>query len=133
MYHEAPCNQGFDHLDLSIEDGAAELVLRAEGSMHHGAGGVHGSYYFKLLDDAAFFAANSLVDDVFVLTTEFNLYLERPVSTGDMVAHGEVVNPNPRQLLAKSVVHDAEGNEIARGTGTFARSNVELEPAVGYR
>jgi uncharacterized protein (TIGR00369 family) len=132
MYHDAPCNQGFERLDLTIGDGASELVLRADESMHHAAGGVHGSYYFKLLDDAAFFAANSLVSDVFVLTTEFNLYLERPVSTGDVVARGEVVNPNPRQLLAESVIHDAEGDEIARGTGTFAKSRVELEPSVGY-
>ena len=133
MYHDSPCNQGFEHIDLSIEEGAAELVLLADESMHHAAGGVHGSYYFKLLDDSCFFAANSLVEDVFVLTTEFNLYLERPVSTGDLVARGEVVNPNPRQLLAQSIVHDAEGNEIARGTGTFTRSTVALEPSVGYR
>jgi uncharacterized protein (TIGR00369 family) len=101
--------------------------------MHHGAGGVHGAYYFKLLDDSAFFAANSVIDDVFVLTTEFNLYLERPVSTGELIAHGEVVNSNPRQLIARGVVNDLDGNEIARGTGTFSRSSVELGPDVGYQ
>jgi uncharacterized protein (TIGR00369 family) len=133
MFHDAPCNQAYEHVDLTVGRGEAELVLRAEESMHHPGGGVHGTYYFKLLDDAAFFAANSLVEDVFVLTTEFNLYLERPVSTGDMVAHGEVVNDNPRQLLAEAVVHDADGNEIARGTGSFSRSSVELDESIGYR
>ena len=132
MYHDSPCNQGFEHIDLSIEEGAAELVLLADESMHHAAGGVHGSYYFKLLDDSCFFAANSLVEDVFVLTTEFNLYLERPVTSGDLVARGEVVNAKPRQLIAEGVVHDADGNEIARGSGTFARSSVELEAEMGY-
>jgi uncharacterized protein (TIGR00369 family) len=132
MFSAAPCNQTYDHVALSVEEGAAELVLTAEDSMHHPAGGVHGTYYFKLLDDAAFFAANSLVGDVFVLTTEFNLYLERPVSEGDMVAHGEVVNTNPRQLIAEAVLHDADGNELARGSGTFVRSSVELTADIGY-
>jgi len=133
MFHDAPCNQGYEHVDLTVGDGAAELVLRAEESMHHPGGGVHGTYYFKLLDDSCFFAASSLVEDVFVLTTEFNLYLERPVSSGDLVARGEVVNANPRQLIAEGVVHDADGNELARGSGTFVRSGIELAPEVGYR
>jgi uncharacterized protein (TIGR00369 family) len=131
MFERAPCNQG-DGLELRVGRGAAELVLAAEPSMHHPGGGVHGSYYFKLLDDAAFFAANSLVEDVFLLTTEFNLYLERPVASGDLLAHGEVVNPNPRQTIARAVLEDEEGAELARGSGTFARSSVELDADIGY-
>lgn len=132
MFSRAPCNQAYERVELSVAEGSAELRMRAEESMHHPAGGVHGTYYFKLLDDAAFFAANSLIEDVFVLTTEFNLYLERPVSSGDMVARGEVVNANPRQTIAESTLHDADGNELARGSGTFARSSVELSADIGY-
>jgi uncharacterized protein (TIGR00369 family) len=131
MFAGTPCNQGFD-IDITIEAGAAELRMTAEPSMHHPAGGVHGSYYFKLLDDAAFFAANSLVDDVFLLTTDFHLYLERPVSSGELTATGAVVNENPRQTIAEAVCHDEDGNELARGSGTFARSSVELDPEIGY-
>ncbi|MEF8790966.1 MAG: PaaI family thioesterase [Haloarculaceae archaeon] len=131
MFLGAPCNRGFD-VDITIESGAAELRLAAEASMHHPAGGVHGAYYFKLLDDAAFFAANSLVEDAFLLTTDFNLYLERPVSSGDLTATGAVVNENPRQTIAEAVCHDEDGNELARGSGTFARSSVELTPDIGY-
>ena len=61
-------------------------------SYHHPLGAVHGSVTFKALDDAAFFAANSLIEDVFVLTTNFNLHFERPVSEGTIHAEGEVVN-----------------------------------------
>ena len=131
MFRRTPCNQGMD-IDITIEEGAAEVRLAAEESMHHAAGGVHGSYYFKLLDDAAFFAANSLVEDVFLLTTDFHLYLERPVSTGVLTATGAVVNENPRQTIAEAVCHDEDGNELARGSGTFARSSVELTPDLGY-
>ncbi len=131
MFGRTNCNQGMD-LEIAIEEGAAELELVAEPSMHHPAGGVHGSYYFKLLDDAAFFAANSLVEDVFLLTTDFHLYLERPVSSGVLTATGAVVNDNPRQTIAEAVCHDEDGNELARGSGTFARSSVELSPEIGY-
>jgi uncharacterized protein (TIGR00369 family) len=131
MFDRTACNQGMD-LGISIEEGAAELSLVAEPSMHHPAGGVHGSYYFKMLDDAAFFAASSLVEDVFLLTTDFHIYLERPVSEGVLTATGAVVNGNPRQTIAEAVCHDGEGNELARGSGTFARSNVELAPEIGY-
>ena len=48
------------------------------------------SPYFKLLDDAAFFAVHSIVTDVFVLTTSFNINLIRPVSSGVITAKGKV-------------------------------------------
>ena len=132
MYHGSPCNDGID-LELSITDaGEAELRLSVDEGDHHAAGGVHGSRYFKALDDATFFAANSLVEDVFVLTTDFHLQLTRPVSDGELRAEATVVNDHPQQLIADGTLFDDEGNQIARGTGTFARSGVELEAKMGY-
>jgi uncharacterized protein (TIGR00369 family) len=132
MYHAAPCNDETDPT-LHIEDeGVAELRIEVGEEYHHAAGGVHGSYYFKALDDATFFAANSLVEDVFVLTTDFHLQLTRPVSVGELVARAEVVNDHPKQLIADGVLEDGEGNQLARGTGTFAKSGVELDAEVGY-
>ncbi|WP_435359690.1 PaaI family thioesterase [Haloarchaeobius sp. DFWS5] len=131
LYASAPVNDFYDP-ELTIHEGEAELVTPVSESHFHAANAVHGSVYFKVLDDAAFFAANSLVEDVFVLTTEFNIYLERPVSDGEITAVGEVVNDNPRQLIAESVAFDSDGNEIARGSGTFQRSSIDLTPDVGY-
>lgn len=131
MYHDAPCNERLDPT-LQIETGEASVEFDVDESTHHAAGGMHGSYYFKALDDAAFFAVNSLVEDVFCLTTGFDVHLERPVSEGTVRAEGVVVNANPNQLLATAVAEDDEGNEIARGTGRFARSRVELDESVGY-
>ncbi len=42
-------------------------------SYSYSAGAAHGTIYFKMLDDAAFYAANSMVSEHFVLTTQFNL------------------------------------------------------------
>jgi uncharacterized protein (TIGR00369 family) len=131
MYHGAKVN---DHVpgELSIREGEATLEIPVDEEYHHALGAVHGSLYFKALDDAAFFAANSLVEDVFVLTTDFNLYLERPVSTGAIHAEGQVLNDNPSQLIAGAVATDDAGNELARGTGTFRKSDVELTEDIGY-
>ncbi|MFQ3319936.1 MAG: hypothetical protein ACI8UR_001635 [Natronomonas sp.] len=132
MYHASPCNDAIDPT-LDIKDqGQAELRIAVDESDHHAAGAVHGSYYFKALDDATFFAANSLVEDVFMLTTDFHLQLTRPVSEGELIATAEVVNDHPKQLIADGVLHDSEGNQLARGTGTFSKSSVELTAEVGY-
>lgn len=131
MYHGAPINDVYD-AELAVREGEAELVIPVREGLFHPAGGVHGSAYFKALDDAAFFAANSLVADVFLLTTDFSIYLTRPVSEGEMRAVGELVNDNPRQLIAQATLYDEEGRQLAWGGGSFDRSRVELTPEIGY-
>jgi uncharacterized protein (TIGR00369 family) len=132
MYHDhAPINDFFDP-ELTISEGAATLELPVSEKLYHPGDAVHGTAYFKALDDAAFFAANSLVEDVFLLTTQMNLYLTRPVSEGKMVAHGEVLHDNPSQYIAEAVLEDDEGNQLARATATFVRSNLELDAEMGY-
>ena len=132
MYHAAPCNDGVDPALSITGPGTAEVRIEVDEGDHHAAGAVHGSYYFKALDDATFFAANSLVEDVFILTTDFHIQLTRPVSVGEIVATAEVVNDHPRQLVADCRLRDGDGEQLARGTGTFQRSDVELTPEVGY-
>ncbi|MFC7175893.1 PaaI family thioesterase [Halosegnis marinus] len=131
MYLDSPMSEDYD-ADISIGEGEAEVRLPVKEKQFHAAGAVHGSVYFKALDDAAFFAANSLVEDVFVLTTNFNIHLTRPVSEGTVRAEGRVVNDHPRQRIAEAVAYDDDGNQLARGSGTFVESSVELTPDIGY-
>jgi uncharacterized protein (TIGR00369 family) len=131
MYASAPTNEYFRPI-LKIGDGAAEITIPVRRSFHHAAGAVHGSVYFKALDDAAFFAANSLVTDYFVLTVSFNVYLVRPISEGVMTARGTLVHRSRNLFLAESELVDQEGRVLARGSGSFMRSRMELTPAIGY-
>jgi len=131
MYHDAPIHDFFDP-SLTIEEGRATLELPISEKYHHPAGAAHGTAYFKALDDAAFFAVNSLEEDVFMLTTQFNLYLTRPISEGKMTAVGEVVNENPNQYIAEAVLRDEDGNHLARASGSFQSSRIELTPEIGY-
>jgi uncharacterized protein (TIGR00369 family) len=131
MYLKAPVNAYFNP-SIQIRDGEADIVIPVQPAFFHAAHAVHGSVYFKAMDDAAFFAVNSLVEDVFVLTASFNLYLLRPISAGEMRATGRVVQASRRLFVAEAELVDADGRLIATGTGTFMRSGVTLGPKVDY-
>ncbi|MEM8963491.1 MAG: PaaI family thioesterase [Acidobacteriota bacterium] len=131
MYLAAPINELY-RPTIEVLEAEARIEMDVSERHFHSAGAVHGSVYFKMLDDAAFFAANSLERDVFVLTTSFTTYLTKPISSGIMRAVGRVVNQNRSQLIAEAVVYDSEGNEIGRGNGIFVRSKMPLRGAKGY-
>lgn len=131
MYQAAPINKLYPPV-MTVSEGEAVIEIELTPDYFHSAGAVHGSVYFKVLDDSAFFAANSLEEDVFVLTSSFTTYITRPVSSGTMRAVGKVVNKNRSQWVVESVVFDSEDREIARGNGIFVRSKVLLKDAAGY-
>jgi len=93
---------------------------------------VHGSVYFKALDDASFFAVASLVDDVFILTATFNVYLTRPIASGTMRSVGRVVHRSRQLFLAEAELFDGEGRTIGRGSGSFMCSTIPLSAELGY-
>src|SRR5438094_2106303 len=133
MYHAAPINEYFAPRLHILEAGTAELRLMIRPDFHHAAKAAHGAVYFKALDDATFFAANSLVEDVFVLTVSFNIYLTRPVSEGEVIATGRVVSRSKRLYLAEGVLSDERGRELARGSGAFMPSTIGLADLSEYR
>src|SRR5688500_17004691 len=130
MYVNAPINQFF-RPSISVSEGSAEIRMMVRADMHHAAHAAHGAVYFKMLDDAGFFAVQSLVTDVFVLTVSFQVYLLAPVVEGEMVSAGRVVHQTMRLFVAESVVTVA-GSTVARGSGSFMRSSVRLDDRVGY-
>lgn len=131
MYRAAPLNDFFAP-ELIVGEGVAEVTIDVDKKYFHAGQAVHGSVYFKMLDDAAFFAANSLEFEVFVLTTSFTTYLTKPISSGKMTAIGKVVNKNRTQFIAESIVYNAKGKEIGRGNGIFVLSNNKLMSIDGY-
>ena len=131
MYASAPINEFFEPV-LRVSEGRADLTLKVRERLFHAAHAVHGSVYFKALDDAAWFAVNSLIEDVFVLTTSFNIYLVRPISKGVMTATGRVVHYSKRLYVAESTLTDEDGRQLARGSGTFVKGATPLTREVGY-
>jgi uncharacterized protein (TIGR00369 family) len=131
MYHGAPINRFYEPV-IRISEGRAEITMPMKPDFFHAANAVHGSVYFKALDDSAFFAANSLVSDVFVLTVTYTVYFTRPISDGEMRARGRVVHRSKNLIIADAELMDSSDRQIARGSGTFMRSQIALSPAIGY-
>lgn len=94
---------------------------------------MHSALCFLTLDNAAFFAVNSLIEDFFVLTVSFTTYITRPVSEGTVKAIGRVANQNRTQFIAESVLYDSHDAEIASVTGMFVRSKMPLSEKIGYK
>ncbi|HYJ51905.1 MAG TPA: PaaI family thioesterase, partial [Allosphingosinicella sp.] len=114
--------------DLAVSGGsAAECVRLAAEAL------AHGTLYFKMMDDAAFYACNSMVSDRFLLTTAFNLVFTRPLKPGPMIAEGRWVSGRRRVFVGEARLVSADGEEAARGTGTFMRSHIPLSSLEGYR
>lgn len=131
MYATAPINRFYLPV-MRVSEGRAEISVTVRPEFFHAAQAVHGSVYFKLLDDAAFFAVNSLVPDVFVLTASYHLHFLRPVGAGRLTAVGRVVHPSSRMFVAEAELRDENARVLGRGSGSFMRSQIALGPAVGY-
>jgi uncharacterized protein (TIGR00369 family) len=133
LYDSAPINRLFDSRLEIVGPGEARIRFELGERYYHAAGAVHGTAYFKMLDDAAFYAANSLVTDRFLLTTAFNLLFTRPLRDGPVIAEGRWVSGQRRVFVAEARLIDSSGEEAARGTGTFMRSQIPLAGLPGYR
>ena len=133
LYRRAPINRLFQSELEIVDEGFARIRFEVEESVYHAAGAAHGTLYFKMLDDAAFYACNSLVTDRFLLTTAFNLLFTRPLKAGPVVAEGRWASGKRRVYVADARLIDSAGEEAARGTGTFMRSHIPLSGLDGYR
>jgi len=132
LYASAPVNRLFESRLEILGEGRSRITFEVDERSYHAAGAAHGTIYFKMLDDAAFYAANTRTTDRFLLTTSFNLHFTKPVRTGQVVAEGRWISGKRRVFVAEARLVDAEGDEIGRGTGTFMRSRIPLAGLPGY-
>lgn len=132
MYLSAPFNRLFQ-AELRIESGRAELRMPIGPALFHAAHAAHGAVYFKAADDSAYFAVSSLVEEFFVLTTQLDLHLLRPISEGTLVARAQVVSRGRSSFLAETVLTDDRDRQVGRATGTFVRGKTRLGEDIGYR
>jgi len=134
MYLTAPVNnQLYNGITIIISDQKAELTLKIEEKFFHAANAIHGSVYFKMLDDAAFFAVNSIVKDVFVYTVSFNIQMLRPISSGIIKSIGELKFKSSNLFIADSTLLDENNKLVGKGSGNFMKSKIELTPEIGYK
>ena len=132
LYASAPINNVFESRITLPEAGQSRIEFAVDERSFHAAGAAHGTLYFKMLDDAAFYAANGLVTDRFLLTTAFNLHFTKAMKAGPARAEGRWISGRRRVFVAEARIVDSTGDECARGTGTFLRSHIALSGLPGY-
>lgn len=134
MYLQAPYNrQLYDDTTIEISEGQAIITTRVCERHFHGGGSMHGSCYFRMLDDAAFFAVNSLVTDYMVYTVAFDLRLTRPVGCGIIKSIGRIKDDSGKLFIAEVILYDDQERVIASGTGKFMKSSIPVNTIPGYQ
>lgn len=107
--------------------------MRAGENFWHSAQALHGSLYFKGLDDAAYFAANSVELGFLVLTARFEIELLGMIRCEDVRSVGFFERREGRKIWARSEQFDDQGQLVARGSGLFIVGNIPLNEDVNYK
>jgi uncharacterized protein (TIGR00369 family) len=131
MYLTANTNRYYSPT-FRLERGTCEVAVEVRDEIFHSGGAIHGSVYFKLLDDSSYFAAASLDSHDHLLTTNYSVNYLRPVTRGTLRAIGTVVYRSQRVTVAESKAFDYKDRLVATGSGTFMPSKLRLDERVGY-
>lgn len=131
LYRGAPINEYFQPT-ITVRDGEADVAVVVRPDFFHAAAAIHGAVYFKLIDDAAFFAVASRVSDVFVLTAQLTVNFAKPVTAGRLTAFGKVTAEEGRHFKAEASIVDENGTIVGSGAGVFVRSKIPLSTIADY-
>ena len=132
MYKSAPINALYPP-EIEISDRQAIISIEVKPEYFHSMGALHGSVYFKLLDDSAALAAASINEANPMLTVSFTTELKRPVSKGRVKAVGKVVRVEGAKMFLESVMYDDNNQQIATGSGLFLPAKVSLSEVESYK
>ena len=132
LYASAPINRWFAST-LALPAGRCGIDFSLSPDSFHAAGAAHDTLYLKMLDDAAFYAANTLVSDRFLLTTAFNAHFTKALKRGQARAEGRWISGRRRVFVAEARTIDSSSEECVHDTGTFLRLPIALSGLVGYR
>jgi uncharacterized protein (TIGR00369 family) len=132
LFENAPVSRLYGARAI-VREGSATVSFRTRPEFMHAAGGVHGSAYFRMLDDAAFFAANSREHDYLLATLQFSVQFLRPCRGGTLTATGTLTHQSGRIFFAQAELRGEHDQLLATGAGIFTRSGVPLSGEIGYR
>ena len=131
MYENAPINKIFNP-NIKISLGKSEISILAKSDFFHSANSLHGSIFFKMLDDAAYFAAHSYIDDCILVTASFSIDFIKPVASGIIKSIGQVDIRHENKIKAQSFLYDQKNVKVAFGKGVFVRSKFPLKKIDSY-
>ena len=131
MYKNAPVNEVIGLPKMQITEGQCTMDLSYPASFFHAAGSLHGAFYFRLLDDCAYFAAASLETSLFLYTTSFETKLLRPVGTELLHCEAKAKRLSDGVIEATAELF-SEGKLAALGKGRFRAGKKKLVDIPNY-
>jgi acyl-coenzyme A thioesterase PaaI-like protein len=131
MYLAAPCNEYYEP-GIRISEGEAEIVIPIQEKFLDAGGAVHEAVYHRAMNDAALSAVSSVVPKELVSSTGFEMQFSRSIAAGELVARARVVGMSEEHCLAEAVLTNGEGEELARGGGSFTKTDIPLSSDMGY-
>ena len=132
LYDSAPINLLFESRLTLADAGQSRIEFNVSNDAFHAAGAAHGTLYSRCstmrlsMPPTGWSATASCLPP-------FNLHFTRPMREGPMIAEGKWISGKRRVFVAEARIVDSEGEECARGTGTFLRSHIALSSLDGYR
>lgn len=124
-YHDAPsCPPG---ATLKISEGKAQLSLQVQPAQLHWSGAADPGVLLTLLHDALFYAGQSLVWDVRLLSVTFAAELMDSVALEEVAAIGRVYSVDQSLITAEARLYNAQERQVAHGSAKLSRSNLPLE------
>lgn len=133
MYLQAPIVKAlYPETTIGLGHGESVIQFPVRQDLFHAGGSLHGSVYFRMLDDAAYFAASSLEFTFLLLTADFQLRFLRPVTEGMLKAEGRLIEggPDTSFYTAKAELFTADGKIAATAKGRFMRSKKRLSDII---
>ena len=116
----------YSNTEIIISKNYSEIKMPIKADYFHALNAIHGSVYFKMLDDAAFFAAQSVVEDYMLLTANFNISFKMPVTNGWIKSKGKLLSVSINEINAEAKMYNSKNEIVAFGNGIFKKSKIRI-------
>ena len=117
----------YSNTEIIISKNYSEIKMPIKEDYFHALKAIHGSVYFKMLDDAAFFAAQSVVEDYMLLTANFNISFKMPVTNGWIKSKGKLLSVSKNEINAEAKMYNSKNEIVAFGNGVFKKSKISID------
>ena len=117
----------YSNTEIIISKNYSEIKMPINEDYFHALNAIHGSVYFKILDDAAFFAAQSVVEDYMLLTASFNITFKMPVPNGWIKSKGKLLSVSEKEFNAEAKMYNSKNEIVAFGNGIFKKSKISID------
>ena len=132
LFYAAPVQKLYPGIRININHETCLITYPVNSAHFHGGNALHGAVYFKLMDDAAYFAVSSIEHSTFVVTAGFDIKLLKPITTGTISAIGKLEQSKGKIYTATAELLDANGEKLATAKGIFIKTNKALQSLPGY-